>query len=462
MNPWAGIARNEKGVALPLALFVLVSLSAFVLAFLSMGGMEPQVARNLSDTAQARYVADAGIEWAFDQLANPATNWSTVLQTGNPPGQMANAMTLPGLPATYGTFTVTVRNDTLATDTALTGVAPDANATTDANGVLIVTAAGTYNNVSRQIQVVISRTTLLPLPGALNFPGVQTDINPGGTAHLHINGVDYNRDGSLGTGPLKFGLTVASGINPSTGTTYEQYVEASLTRHDMNEMTGRDQTKPCCVAIQRGSDLNCPCEGENTIVSQDVLPASEQLTPKKIDTFVQAVKQSGVNVINVNPAKPLVLNSGVPTDPTVSVNLGTVANPTITYIKGSADPNDRYTSLSLNGNTSGAGILILDNADMAISGTFRWDGVILLTGMNVGITFKMNSRAFLYGGVVVDEKDKMERAGSYEMLIEPNAHGDSSVDQFTTFYSSQQNLDMVQNMLGKNRGLLKASTWREL
>ncbi|MBI2153882.1 MAG: hypothetical protein HYU24_09275 [Candidatus Rokubacteria bacterium] len=471
---WIPTVINRRGVALPLALFALVMLSGLLLAFLTMSGMEPTIAANLSDITRARYIGDAAVEWAYDRLAAaPLTgsgSWNDILAKG---GTMATNQAIPGV---LGTFTVTMRNDNQPVDNQITGLAA-CNAqgatdcgpllptsTNDNNFVVIVTATGTLNGgtpnqVQRQIQVVVRRIGLPPLPGAVNFPGVQADINPGGTAHLHVNGVDYNRNGSLGTGPLKFGYTVPSGINPATGTTFEAQVENNLTRHDKNEMTGRDQRKPCCVAIARGSDNTCPCEGEYSIVPQSVLPSNEQLTPQKIADFISQVKaQIGGNTIKVNPAKPLVVNSGTSADPSVPVNLGTVSKPTITYIQGTPDPTDRYTSVALNGNTSGAGILILEDADMAISGTFRWDGIILITGKNVGVTFKQGSRAFIYGGLVVDETDKTERAGSYEMLIEANAHGDSSVDQFTTFYSSQQNLNMVQGI----GSLVKVTTWREI
>ncbi|MGH7362035.1 MAG: hypothetical protein ACREJI_10540, partial [Candidatus Methylomirabilales bacterium] len=61
MKPWAGPIRNQKGVALPLALFALVMLSGLLLAFLSMAGMEPTIAANHTDVTRARYAAEAGI-----------------------------------------------------------------------------------------------------------------------------------------------------------------------------------------------------------------------------------------------------------------------------------------------------------------------------------------------------------------------------------------------------------------
>ena len=481
MTPWASRIRNEKGVALPLALFALVMLSGLLLAFLSMAGMEPSIAANLGDVTRGRYVADAGIEWAYDQLVAPAANWTTLLTTNVGVMTPVGGQTLPGLPATFGTFTVQVRNDIQATDTALTGVAPDAGpangpGSNDANGVVIVTAtgtlnAGTPNQVQRQIQVVVRRLALPPLPAPLNFPGLKANVNPGGTAHLHTNGVDTNRDGSNGSGPLKFGISTPSGINPSTGTTFEKSVEDSLTRHHKNEMTGRDQTQPCCVAIARGSDVNCPCEGERTIVPQDLLPSKEQLTPQKIADFLSQVKASGaVNVAETtSPGQPLVVTDGQPTQwqggpqAKPSINLGTVAKPTITYIKGRPDQAGKET-VRLEGTgtnpdgslkNSGAGILVVEDAYLEISGSFRWDGVILITGKDVGVTFKLGSRAFIYGGMVVNETSPTDNGG--EMLIEQNAHGNSSVDQFTTFFASQQNLDMVQNM----PGLVRTSSWRE-
>ena len=109
MNIWQRTIRDERGIAAPLAMYVLVVLSILLLAFVSMSAQEPQVSRNLADMTQARYVADAGIEWAFDSLV-ATSNWSTVLQTGG--GTMVSNQTLPGLTAASGTYTVVARNDT--------------------------------------------------------------------------------------------------------------------------------------------------------------------------------------------------------------------------------------------------------------------------------------------------------------------------------------------------------------
>jgi hypothetical protein len=62
---------DERGAALPLALLTLVVLSSFILALSVMSATEPTIAANQLHTAQARALAEAGIEQALWALANP-------------------------------------------------------------------------------------------------------------------------------------------------------------------------------------------------------------------------------------------------------------------------------------------------------------------------------------------------------------------------------------------------------
>ena len=64
------LMRDQRGVALPLALIALLILTMLVLTVLNLGAVEPTISRNLSDTARARHLAEAGIEWAFDCIAD--------------------------------------------------------------------------------------------------------------------------------------------------------------------------------------------------------------------------------------------------------------------------------------------------------------------------------------------------------------------------------------------------------
>jgi hypothetical protein len=64
-------ASNECGAALPLAVIALALLSSLILGLSLMSATEPTIAANQLRTAQARALAEAGIEQALWALANP-------------------------------------------------------------------------------------------------------------------------------------------------------------------------------------------------------------------------------------------------------------------------------------------------------------------------------------------------------------------------------------------------------
>jgi len=71
------VCRGERGVALISALGALLLLTPLVLALLSMGTFELLISRNLVESTQALFAAEAGIEWAFNLLVN-AQDWGAV------------------------------------------------------------------------------------------------------------------------------------------------------------------------------------------------------------------------------------------------------------------------------------------------------------------------------------------------------------------------------------------------
>ncbi len=62
---------DERGAALPLAVITLVLLSSLILGLSVMSATEPTIAANQLRTAQARALAEAGLEQALWALANP-------------------------------------------------------------------------------------------------------------------------------------------------------------------------------------------------------------------------------------------------------------------------------------------------------------------------------------------------------------------------------------------------------
>src|SRR5947208_15794947 len=106
-------ALNERGIAAVMALIVVLALSLLVSAFLAVSAFEPQISQNLADSMQAHYAADAGIEWAFDQLVRTA-NWDTLLAGAincEPPGITPAGWTNVTIAELAGSFPVSLRND---------------------------------------------------------------------------------------------------------------------------------------------------------------------------------------------------------------------------------------------------------------------------------------------------------------------------------------------------------------
>lgn len=422
--------KDQRGVALPLALMALVGLAGFLLVFVSMGAMDPAASANLSDTTQARYLADSGIEWAYDQLIqqtaqDPNVSFRNVVNTilaAPSNGVMAAGLLLPGLTATSGTFSVTLRNDSLPNDDQITGEPVDPDPTTDANDVIILTATGTYNGVTRQIQQVVAHVDM-NIPGSLYLPGLGTNTAFSGNAFT-VNGNDTNLNDTAGTCASVYGIGVK---DPAT----ENRVQNSLTAPQKNNVTGRPQSGVP------------PGWGDDTIAPD------ASLTPAQIAKFVKAVAPYADITLQASGANRLdYQNLG----DTCATNLndsncwGSSSNPKVVYVKGTVDPAQAFYALSLSGTSAGAGLLIIEDGDLNITGNFRWEGVILVTGQYAGLRYGGGGYQTVYGGVIVNETVNLNSE------VEVDAAGNAKI-----LYSCE-----AINKVRKMRRLFRLASWREL
>lgn len=459
--------RDQKGVALPLALFSLVLLSGLLVAFLTMGGLEPSIAANQNDVATARYVAEAGVEWGFDQLAlNP--NWNGFLATSG--GVMVTGQVLPGLTNASGTYAAQIRNDNQAGDTTLTGLPIDGgvvggNPTTDTNGAVVLTASGTYRGVTRQIQVVVRRLPIPPFAGAYTMPGAQSDWLALNT-NFNIDGRDYvctancnNSDFAQRTYGLnsdqskrKYGIAVQPGNQENTNPqiTYEARVEQGLnSATKRNNVIGKDQTGGAASTT-----------GYNTVA------ADAGVNPVVMQTFLDALAAfSATQVLQSTLACPMVLmgNSGgaYTSTPTLTngcglnqtVDLGTRQNPKLVYFRGELDSTSMFTGLRTLNNIQGSGILVVEDGDFRTAGNLRWDGLIIVTGRYVGSGFDAGSNTTVTGVTVSNETIWNEGGNQNQTPYYDGYFNASSVN----LRHSQEAIDLVQRRL-----LFRMSTWREL
>ncbi len=451
MNRIATWIRDERGVALPLAMILLMVLTLMTITFMSLGAVEPQISKNLSDAARARQLAESGIEWAMStQIGNQDLNSSTLLGgtmttggacgTGNTCRVLATAGTLPGLTSSAGTFAVTLRNDlnTNAGDQQLIGtnVTRDSSTTVDSNGLVILTSTGTYNGAVRSITAVVSRGNL-NINAAVSLPGVQTDTYtdaPPCSGCYSIDGRDWKlADTSSPTGatPTKLGIATYTGTETNTGLSYEANAEAGF---DSSAKRGYVQ----------GKDVN-DGSGDASGTGRRTIAADSSLTPTIIQNFVSNLAANPLTQV-LNSTQACQYSSGSSSKPeglrmqststanvvTVknncsgadqinqTVNLGTATSPALLYIKGEFDPSSNFIGLAVSGsqNITGYGILVVEEADLSFFQTsqFKWNGIVIVTGRNVGVGFRANSNTEIRGALIANETYGAEAGGYFEFL----------------------------------------------
>jgi hypothetical protein len=191
------IIRCQRGVVLPMAFLTMLILSALIIAFSMMAASEPILANNQLQVAQARAVAESGVEKAVWALNNPgnANGIPNPLVTVPAPydGSAAVAVMMSG--AQMGVFTVSVANGATSSERNIvaTGWTP--------------TNTGTGPKAKQKIQVTVFNPlfNLNPPPSALTVRG---EINASGNALI-----DSRSDTSCGNkaGSMSKGTTTTGG-----------------------------------------------------------------------------------------------------------------------------------------------------------------------------------------------------------------------------------------------------------
>lgn len=424
---------NQRGIALPLTLMILLVISSLALALLAMAGYEPAISRNLAEGTQARFAAEAGAEAAFDTLAVTA-NWSTLIANANPTVTLFNNRSIGSLPASQGTYTVLLRNDNLAGDPAITGVAADTGGPTqDLNKVMIVTSTGTTNKGMKRIRVVVKKLAFPPglFPGALNIPGTEAETLFNGTS-FSVDGRGYKMDGTRDAGcPSTYGISVSStyGIPPGSN---ELLVEASLTAAQLANIWGKSQTG--------GADTS----GKPTIA------ANASLSPSMIKDFIDQAKASADIVLQSDIAAPLAMSnigSTCAADPKSQSCWG-YKNPVtgeivskVVYVKGSPDPTSLFTALNLSGTSTGYGVIIVEDGDFRINGNFAWNGAIIVTGKWVGLGFMGGGVQTVYGSVISNET--ASDPGFFEGVMTGSAQIRNSCEALSAALSGNRRLTSI-------------------
>jgi len=370
-------------------------------------------------------------------------------------------------------------SDAVTPDSLITGVAvdnagaPPGSPSHDNNGILILTATGTFRGAQKRIQVVMRRHLPpgLSFPAAVNEPGVQSDTYvvctavEGPCANFEIDGRDYScsactpdadaawyktANWSAASGPaLKLGIATQPGDQQdlSPATTYKQNVEnafksvcpgctSAQALQKEGAITGKDQATPDPPATATGLDA---------------IGATNALNPTTMQNLLKTLTSNPkTQVLQSTLACPMQINGDVggPTStPTLTngcgmnqtIDLGTPTNPQLVYFRGDLDPTSNFAGLTINNQIQGAGILIVEDGDIKVLGNLNWQGLVIVTGQYVGAGFMDGSTTNINGALVSNETVWNEQPGFSELHL-------GTMLGSATFHYSQQALDLMNRI----------------
>jgi hypothetical protein len=164
------LLRDERGIALPMALLALLILSTLVIAFALLATSEPLVATNQKMVAQARAVAESGLEKAIWALNNPT----------DPNGLSA----MPGASPYDGSTDIAIL-DSSGTQIGVARVTVTQGINTNERNVVSVGWVPTNPGKAHQkIQATVSKFLFraFPPPAALTVAG---EISAGGNVNIN-------------------------------------------------------------------------------------------------------------------------------------------------------------------------------------------------------------------------------------------------------------------------------------
>jgi Tfp pilus assembly protein PilX len=213
--------REERGIALVMALLVSALLLLLGGHFLTASMTEKTIAANDVNTARAFYLAEAGVQHAKKSLE--PVDLSAVLNGTQSVFAGGNAANLGG-----GTYTVQVTNNIAATGFPRGTIAadPSNSGTVDGDETVVVTATATFRNSTQMVETVLQKTSSFPtIPGAVvQVSNGWNDLDVGGT----ISGFDESKTCTDQAGAFHRGTSFIAEGNTLTGNPKDRQYDPAL------------------------------------------------------------------------------------------------------------------------------------------------------------------------------------------------------------------------------------------
>lgn len=384
---WFRTLENESGVALILALLLMIVMISLVPVAMEMSSKDMDRTTSYKESRETFYLADAGMEHAKSVVGSgdmqPLLDAGGLL-TASIAG--STTMTYQGAQYTQVAFNDANGNSIgnyhlRVYDNNDEGVAADDPAT-DADNVVIIESVGvTYEDAAKTIikdvkviEAMIQKFSLPPL----NFPSAVTLVGP--LSNITSTGSGFNvqggatSGGSIANGYNVDGTEDTSGDCPATNGIATESADSPQFVANMADCTANT-----CAEFSGGASGKI--EGVDG-GSPDIGTGQTDFTAADAEELHTILTADGIP--NVSMTGP---QSIAGTDV-----YGTATDPVIHHYSG---------DLSIGGDISGTGVLIIDG-DLDITGSLDWNGIIMVgscstcNGALVG-----TGSATIYGAMVV-------------------------------------------------------------
>jgi hypothetical protein len=321
---------DKKGLVLLSSLLVVSVLMAVGMGTWIAIQNDYKITTNLRRATGVFYLADAGIEWAKQQISQ------SVIYPPRPTDRVQSFSS--------GTFSVVYLSSTPVTPLT---------------AKIVIRSTGASSTSSQTIQAQITKAYDLA-DAAIGLRGGEADVSLSGNSFF-VSGFDFDAV----NGMLVARARPRPAISTSSAVLHAK-IEAALTTQQSGNVIGGEN---------------------NNAISQSGLIPSPIIT------------QLGDELCRA----PQVVTTATPFGETLTLagkTWGTRSMPQLHCIEGLPGIDD---SVTVGGNFSGVGILVVRNAEIIVKGAFRWEGLIIVTGTGVGFRVVGEENKEVYGAVMINE-----------------------------------------------------------
>jgi Tfp pilus assembly protein PilX len=246
---------------------------------------------------------------------------------------------------------------------------------------ITVTSTGSIGEASKVLQALVTKT-YDPSDAAIAMRGNETHARFTGTAFL-VDGRDYDHlTDTLTTASPQLGISVPTAALEST-------VEGALSSSQEDNIQGLGGT-----------------------ATDPSVAVSASLPSGSVTSLANAICNAAP-LLNrlVTPLNGTLTLSGTTT-------FGTRTSPQIYCIDGLGTPGNM--EVSLQGDFSGVGVLVVRNSDLVARSNLKYEGLIIVTGAKVGFGMIGGGQKDVYGSIMINETST-DGSTYKELVLEGNA-----------------------------------------